>query len=91
MESNRGLSNSNSTSSSISNSSKNGRARGSRGGGSRCTLVLSYDRLANGNQGPDPPGPHGARDAAFTMRVTMTGGGDIYGGWEAWRRGVTDG
>lgn len=37
-----------------------------------CTLVVSYDRLANGNAGPDPgPGPHGAVDAAFTMRVTV--------------------
>ena len=38
-----------------------------------CTLVVSYDRLANGNDGPDPgrPGPHGSRDAAFTMRVTV--------------------
>lgn len=37
-----------------------------------CTLVVSYDRLANGNAGPDPgPGPHGAVDAAFAMRVTV--------------------
>ena len=40
--------------------------------GEACTLVVSYDRLANGNKGPDPgPGPHGAVDAAFTMRVTV--------------------
>ena len=40
-----------------------------------CTVVVSYDRLANGNQGPDPgPGPHGNVDAAFTMRVTVTAG-----------------
>ena len=44
---------------------------GSSGGG--CTVVVSYDRLANGNAGPDPgPGPHGPVDAAFTMRVTVT-------------------
>jgi hypothetical protein len=36
-----------------------------------CNLVVSYDRLANGNDGPDPPGPHGSVDAAFTMRVTV--------------------
>jgi hypothetical protein len=37
-----------------------------------CTLVVSYDRLANGNAGPDPPPtPHGSADAAFTMRVTV--------------------
>lgn len=37
-----------------------------------CTLVVSYDRLANGDKGPDPgPGPHGLVDAAFTMRVTV--------------------
>jgi hypothetical protein len=36
-----------------------------------CTLVVSYDRLSNGNAGPDPPGPHGPADAAFTMRVTV--------------------
>jgi hypothetical protein len=40
------------------------------GGG--CTVVVSYDRLSNGNGGPDPPGPHGPVDAAFTMRVTVT-------------------
>ena len=37
-----------------------------------CTVVVSYDRLSNGNAGPDPPGPHGPVDAAFTMRVTVT-------------------
>lgn len=36
-----------------------------------CTVVVSYDRLSNGNEGPDPPGPHGPVDAAFTMRVTV--------------------
>lgn len=36
-----------------------------------CTVVVSYDRLSNGNGGPDPPGPHGPVDAAFTMRVTV--------------------
>jgi hypothetical protein len=36
-----------------------------------CTVVVSYDRLANGNAGPDPPGPHGSLDAAFTMRVAV--------------------
>jgi hypothetical protein len=42
------------------------------GGGGGCTLVVSYDRLSNGDAGPDPPGPHGLVDAAFTMRVTVT-------------------
>lgn len=37
-----------------------------------CTVAVSYDRLSNGNAGPDPPGPHGPVDAAFTMRVTVT-------------------
>jgi hypothetical protein len=37
----------------------------------KCLLVVSYDRLSNGNAGPDPPGPHGLADAAFTMRVTV--------------------
>jgi hypothetical protein len=41
-------------------------------GGGGCTVVVSYDRLSNGNAGPDPPGPHGPVDAAFTMRVTVT-------------------
>jgi hypothetical protein len=36
-----------------------------------CMVVVSYDRLANGNSGPDPPGPNGSVDAAFTMRVTV--------------------
>ncbi len=45
---------------------------GGGGGGGGCTLVVSYDRLSNGNAGPDPPGPHGPVDAAFTMRVTVT-------------------
>jgi hypothetical protein len=43
-------------------------------GSSTCTLVVSYDRLSNGDFGPDFPGhrpPHGSVDAAFTMRVTV--------------------
>jgi hypothetical protein len=39
-----------------------------------CTLVVSYDRLSNGDFGPDFPGhppPHGPVDAAFTMRVAV--------------------
>ena len=44
----------------------------SSGGGGGCTVVVSYDRLSNGNAGPDPPGPHGPVDAAFTMHVTVT-------------------
>lgn len=38
--------------------------------GSGCTAVVSYDRLCNGNEGP--PGPHGAKDYAFTMQFTVT-------------------
>jgi hypothetical protein len=45
---------------------------GSGSGSGACTLVVSYDRLSNGNKGPDPPGPHGPVDAAFSMRVTVT-------------------
>jgi hypothetical protein len=49
-----------------------GAGTGGGGGGGGCTLVVSYDRLSNGDAGPDPPGPHGLVDAAFTMRVTVT-------------------
>ena len=34
-----------------------------------CDLLLSYDRLANGNAGP--PGPWGKVDAVFAMRVSV--------------------
>ena len=43
-------------------------------GSSTCTLVVSYDRLSNGDFGPDfpdHPPPHGSVDAAFTMRVAV--------------------
>ena len=43
---------------------------GGGGGGSECDLLLSYDRLANGNSGP--PGPWGSVDAVFAMRVSVT-------------------
>ena len=42
------------------------------GSSSACTLVVSYDRLANGNDGSEPPGPHGSVDVAFTMRMAVT-------------------
>jgi hypothetical protein len=45
------------------------------GSSSVCKLVVSYDHLANGNDGldgPKPPGPHGSVDAVFTMRVAVT-------------------
>ena len=37
--------------------------------GSSCQMVVSYDRLCNGNAGP--PGPHGKADHSFTMRVAV--------------------
>jgi hypothetical protein len=40
--------------------------------GTTCSLLVSYDRLSNGNRGPDPPGPHGPVDAAFTMQVVVS-------------------
>ena len=35
-----------------------------------CDILLSYDRLANGNAGP--PGPWGSVDAVFAMTVTVS-------------------
>ena len=32
-------------------------------------MVVSYDRLANGNAGP--PGPHGDVDSSFTMSFVV--------------------
>ena len=37
--------------------------------GKACQLVVSYDRLANGNAGP--PGPHGDVDCSFTMSFVV--------------------
>ena len=37
--------------------------------GTACLLVVSYDRLANGNAGP--PGPHGDVDSSFTMSFVV--------------------
>eukprot|EP00040_Diaphanoeca_grandis_P034842 m.217569 g.217569 ORF g.217569 m.217569 type:complete len:383 (+) comp33236_c10_seq1:146-1294(+) len=39
--------------------------------GESCQMVVTYDRLSNGNGGPDPPGPHGPVDAAFSMRFVV--------------------
>ena len=40
------------------------------GGASNSTIVVSYDRLANGWGGP--PGPWGEADTMMTMRITLT-------------------
>ena len=37
-----------------------------------CSILVTYDRLANGNEGP--PGPWGKVDAVFSMVVTLTPG-----------------
>ena len=34
-----------------------------------CGVLVSYDRLANDNKGP--PGPNGAFDRVFSMRVDI--------------------
>lgn len=39
-------------------------------GSSVCSVVVAYDRLANGNG--VPPGPNGLKDRVFTMRVEVT-------------------
>ena len=38
--------------------------------GRACTVLLGYDRLANGND--VPPGPEGKHDLAFTMAAVIT-------------------
>jgi hypothetical protein len=35
----------------------------------QCQMIVSYDRLANGNAGP--PGPHGKVDRSFTMQFVI--------------------
>ena len=40
--------------------------------GAACDVMITYDRLANGNDGP--PGPWGKVDAVFAMRVTVSNG-----------------
>ena len=35
-----------------------------------CSVMVLYDRLANGNG--VPPGPHGQYDRVFSMAVTVT-------------------
>ena len=39
------------------------------GGGTTCSVVVAYDRLANGNG--VPPGVNGQVDRVFTMRVQV--------------------
>eukprot|EP01051_Picozoa_sp_SAG22_P002150 SAG22_NODE_94_length_20824_cov_230.693718_11_plen_1262_part_00 len=41
--------------------------------GKACSVLISYDRLANGNAGP--PGPWGKVDAVFALKVTVTASG----------------
>ena len=38
--------------------------------GATCSVVVAYDRLANGDR--VPPGPHGDYDRVFTMRVDVS-------------------
>ena len=40
--------------------------------GAACDVLITYDRLANGNDGP--PGPWGKVDAVFAMHVTVSNG-----------------
>ncbi len=35
-----------------------------------CSVVVAYDRLANGNKGP--PGPHGLYDRVFSMIIDIS-------------------